>query len=303
MTIFAARDSYTVTFEFADGTSPDTITRKVLKGNHIFNSQTAQNDFFSPYNNRLNKTGCTFDGWYKVNAGNVLDTEKFDLLADEVNSDITLRARWTCTISFNPNKTGQSTSSKLTVFYGDTVPASALPADMRTLSADTKFKEWHIDRVNGEKFVFAGNTGATTITKSITLYAIWNTHTVTFNANGGNLNGVSATVTVDDGESITKPASTPTMNSGSYRRFKGWTLHQNQDDYYVFGTPVTEDFTLYARWGNVFNITFDANGGLFADGAVYKYADSSTNNPGRVYKTTVDGMEKPTREGFIFIGW
>lgn len=69
------------------------------------------------------------------------------------------------------------------------------------------------------------------------------TYTVTFDANGGVLAG-SATVSVEDGSAVEKPAD-PTREGYS---FAGWTTDAAGTTAYDFTAAVTGDITLYAQW-------------------------------------------------------
>ena len=102
-------------------------------------------------------------------------------------------------------------------------------------------------------------------------YTDWNgeEYTVTFKANGG---------TFDDG----KDTRTVTVGSGwlvapEYPTKDGWVVagwytsadggKTLADTAYDFSTPVDRDITLYAAWKLAeYTVTFDANGGTFADG-------------------------------------
>ena len=67
------------------------------------------------------------------------------------------------------------------------------------------------------------------------------THTVTFNVDGGS---DVAAQTVTSGGTAVQPAN-PTK-SGYV--FSGWFADEDLTEVYVFGTPVTQDITVYAQW-------------------------------------------------------
>ena len=92
-------------------------------------------------------------------------------------------------------------------------------------------------------------------------------YTVTFKANGGTFadGKDTRTVTVVSGWTVTYPDSTI---NGDMKLF-GWYTSADggktlADTAYDFSTPVDRDITLYAAWK--YTVTFDANGGMFADG-------------------------------------
>lgn len=66
-------------------------------------------------------------------------------------------------------------------------------------------------------------------------------HTVTFDVDGGS--DVQAQVVVS-GSAAVQPANP--VKSGYM--FSGWFADANKKEVYVFGTPVTQDITVYAQW-------------------------------------------------------
>ncbi len=120
-------------------------------------------------------------------------------------------------------------------------------------------------------------------------------HTVTFDSKGGS---DVADATVNDGEKLTEPES-PTRRGYT---FKGWYNSELTEEY-DFETPVTSDFTLYAKWkkrssggggggGTVYyTVTFDPDGG-------------SETTPVRVPRNgKLTKPEDPLREDYVFDGW
>ncbi len=128
-------------------------------------------------------------------------------------------------------------------------------------------------------------------TANDTLYARWtaNTYTVTFNANGGECDTESKTVTFAG-----TYGELPTPTREGYT-FAGWYTSESGGTQVTASTTVstTATHTLYAQWtANTYTVTFDANGG----------------NVGQKNKTvTYDGiyntLPTPTREGYTFAGW
>lgn len=84
------------------------------------------------------------------------------------------------------------------------------------------------------------------VTNDITLYAGWKTadYTVTFETNGGSVVEPQGVV---DGGLLNKPAS-PTKEGFA---FGGWYTDAELTHPYDFDTPVTGDFTLYAKWTEI----------------------------------------------------
>ena len=81
--------------------------------------------------------------------------------------------------------------------------------------------------------------------------------------------------------------------------FRGWTKTKNGEDYVsrfpTFGT-------IYAKWAETINVTFNLNGG-------YLYDDSGNKNEIITYAIPEDAFFdsylpfRPYREGFTFVGW
>ena len=74
-------------------------------------------------------------------------------------------------------------------------------------------------------------------------------YTVTFNSNGGS---AVSSITQDEGTSITKPTD-PTKDGYT---FVAWYVDQALTTSYVFGTTLTADITLYARWDEYIGTDF-----------------------------------------------
>lgn len=122
------------------------------------------------------------------------------------------------------------------------------------------------------------------------------TYTITFNANGGTLNGASITTakTGEDG----KLASMPVPTREGYT-FGGWYTAKSVK--VTTETEFTEDTTLFALWtkddtppvsGTKYTITFNANGGSVTP------ASAETGEDGKL-----TSLPKPTREDYTFDGW
>ncbi len=125
---------------------------------------------------------------------------------------------------------------------------------------------------------------ATTVTSDLTLTAKWNikTLTVTFNTDGGS---EVVAQKVDDGKTATKPED-PTKEGFD---LEGWF---NGESLYDFSAAVTSDLTLTAKWNiKTFTVTFNTDGGSEVGSQVVEYGKSVT------------APEKPSKDGFFFMGW
>ena len=126
------------------------------------------------------------------------------------------------------------------------------------------------------------------------LYAVWQlkTYTVSYDANGGS--NAPATQMKEHGTDLTLHSDEPTFEGHD---FLGWATDPDaQEALYAPGDVYREnaDNILYAVWQlKTYTVSYDANGG--------------NNTPPAQTKThgtplTLSG-EKPSREGFRFLGW
>lgn len=147
---------------------------------------------------------------------------------------------------------------------------------------------------------------------SVTLYAVWtpNTYTLTYDANGGTFNGKeteirqdSVGVFFDQKFSVEKTADAYKGLAREGYTFLGWALNATSEEpVYRPGDMIhytwQQDITLYAVWSqNMYTVTFDANGGTFAEGA---------NTAIPVPENGVIGngnAPEVSREGYNFAGW
>ena len=198
-------------------------------------------------------SGWSFGGWYKEAAC----TNAFDF-ATPITSDITLFAKWTekddggdeppvpvtYTVTFDANGHGTAPASQ-TVESGKTATKPADPT-----ASGWSFGGWYKEAACTNAFDFA-----TPITGSITLFAKWTEKddggdeppvvtkfTITYNLNGGTMDGKTGTVTVqvEDGATITLPK--PTRS--------GYTFDYWEGSRYEAGASykVTGDHTFTAQW-------------------------------------------------------
>ena len=94
--------------------------------------------------------------------------------------------------------------------------------------------------------------------------------------------------TVENGGKATKPEN-PTAKGW---RFDGWYTDERGTARYDFDKAVTANTTLYAKWTQLFTLTFETNGGTKIDSV--EAPDGSL-----VYL----GSYKPTKSGYYFVGW
>lgn len=210
------------------------------------------------------------------------------------NNNPTLYAWWVeehiyITITFNPNGGTLVGESTLTAEYGD---------DFSTYTKPTATRDGYTFLGWGLSPTTLGSFGSVPSTDQ-TLYAVWQedtptTVTLTFNANGGTLSGIS-TVTATIGDSFSS-VSKPTATRVGYT-FLGWST--NSSTLTTITTVPDENDTLYAIWQYVtvddVTVTFNANGGTLTGDTSVLVAPS----------TAFSSVTKPTatRDGYTFAGW
>ena len=135
--------------------------------------------------------------------------------------------------------------------------------------------------------------------KQLALTDLWNpkkgsvnppepeTHTVTFNSNGG-----SAVIsqTVIDGDT----ASEPQVPTKAGYIFDCWCSDAELTTEYDFNDPVVSDITLYAKWESepeTYTVTFNSNGGSAVSSQTVTDGDTATE------------PQAPTKEDYSFDCW
>ena len=160
----------------------------------------------------------------------------------------------TYTVSFDNNGGSGAVPVSQTVRLASVI---TLPFGSGLSKGDEIFGGWSAD-ASGSGVVYSAGT-IYTVTGDITLYAKWypaNTtlYTITFDSSGGNETSSQSMVS---GALAVRP---PDPYRAGYT-FGGWYRDQGAQSQYNFTTPVTESFTLYARWSaNKYTVTFNANG-------------------------------------------
>ncbi len=215
----------------------------------------------------------SFQGWYT----DTRYTMEYDF-SKEVTEDTTVYAKWVKKpiVSFNKNGHGTAPASQTVELNGK----ATKPAD--PTAEGYVFRGWYTTAACTTEFDFN-----TPITADTTLYAKWNeTYTVTFNV--GDHGTAPAPQKVENGGKATKPEN-PTAKGW---RFDGWYTDERYTARYDFDKAVTANTTLYAKWTQLFTLTFETNGGTKIDSV--EAPDGSL-----VYL----GSYKPTKSGYYFVGW
>ncbi len=188
------------------------------------------------------RDGYTLEGWY-------IDetlTQAYDFNT-AVTEDMILYAKWMketspppetqkFTIQFNANG-GTPVPAWQEVEEGGTVRKPDTPK-----KTGYQFKSWYIDETLTQVYDFN-----TAVTEDMILYAGWEptgtvkSYIVTFESNGGS---EIPSQTVETG----KTAVIPEVPKRSGYEFLGWFADKEFHEIYRFSNPVTENFTLYAKW-------------------------------------------------------
>ena len=184
---------------------------------------------------------------------------------------------------------GNPTSTKLVAYQGK---YGELPTPTRT---GYRVVGWYTAPNNGSK------VEPNTIVKRVDnhkLYVYWelSKYTITFNANGGNCDLLSKSVTYGS-----TYGELPTPTRDGYI-FDGWFTQAEGGTQITAETTVTAETinpndiygnVLYAHWtANRYTVEFDAN-----DGTV------SQSNKEVTYGSTYGELPTPTRDGYTFDGW
>ena len=217
------------------------------------------------------RTGYTFLGW--TCSGVTTPTKDVTLSAGTIDSKV-FTAHWQAneyTLTFNANG-GEVENGSMLVTYDDNY---SVPVPTRT---GYIFKGW-----------FDGNTqysgGAWKAASDVMVVAKWEakTYTITYNANGGSVNGATQTVTFDKEFVLREPSRT------GYT-FLGW---YNGDTKVINGVwDVDGNMSLVAAWqANSYAVTYDANGGTASH-----TGDTATYD----FDFTLATAE---RVGYTFVGW
>ena len=225
-TIYAAwkAGTYTVSFDANGGTCPD--SSKSVTYNSAYGTLPIPT-----------RTGYGFDGWFtSAQGGSAVDADTVMSTA----SNHTLYAHWSAnayTVSFDANGGTCPTASKEVNFnsaYG------TLPIPTRT---GYGFDGWFTSAQGGSA-VDADTVMSTA--SNHTLYAHWiaNTHTVSFDANGGTCSDSSKSVAYDSAY-----GELPVPTKDCYN-FEGWFTAKDGGTQVKSDTKVLTDsnHTLYAHW-------------------------------------------------------
>lgn len=218
------------------------------------------------------QTGWRFDGWYTDKDCTV--AYDFDSV---VTDNITLYAKWvkTVTVTYHVGSYGTAPDSQ-TVDAGKKFTRPADPVDSRAI-----FQGWYTD----ENYTTAYDFGSAVET-DLNLYAKWKDgYRVVFQTAYG-------TAPAEQKVALNGKATKPADPTATGYIFKGWYTSQLYTAEFDFNTPITADTTLYAKWDEIYTVTFNVGGHGTAPAA------QKVENGGKATKP-----ENPTAKGWRFDGW
>lgn len=176
-----------------------------------------------------------------------------------------------------------------TIEIVEVIPATPDENTVYVLLSDFAFDYNVIDTDAANVFNGYINADGTTV---LDIYFIPVTHIVIFDSNGGGFSDGDTVkyIEVSHGELAADNVPYAVPYKDGYK-FNGW-LGLEED------TRIVSDITFAAAWaGNTYIVTFDANGGEFADGS--GYITSEVEFESTVYTPS----HTPVRDGYEFMGW
>lgn len=208
----------------------------------------------------VTRVGYDFIGWYTDTTYSTL----FNFKMTPIIGEMTLYAKWAekFTITYAANYNGG------TDLTAETINGKADSTIEPEERSGYTFAGWYVDENCTTTFSFDQ-----VITKNTTVYAKWvsdatTMYTVTFNQNYGETPATTETK-VAEGSQVAKPA-TPARDSVTTKghqvsdfKFGGWYTDSACTKAYNFGTEVTQDITLYAKWTGTY--IFEAEHVSFMD--------------------------------------
>ena len=296
-TLYAKWDASTcsVTFDANGGAFADSTTAKVIP-------QTYDQKYVLP-SGVPSRNGYTFASWNTQADGNgETITDAADMLVTAPQSVV--YALWTeasnVTLNYSSNNTSYGTVS---VSTESLKPATGTATGSSAIANEGfHFVQWQDGngtRVTTSETFVPEKVSGTYVTASYTAVFAPNTYSVTLNDNGGS--GGSGSVTVTYGQSMPialAPARTGYTFAGYSDQTTGGALYYNIDMSSVKNWDKTDASTLYAQWdANTCSVTFDANGGAFADSTTTQ-AISQTYDQKYVLPSG-----NPSRNGYTFASW
>lgn len=240
------------------------------------------------YNNfcgNNNSSSCETNEYFMLNTYSWSPTQRYIASVDKgptgLESYINIRYQDLATWDVTFNSNGGSSVSSQTVANNATV----VEPDPPTRSGYS-FDGWFTDNTT---FVNEWNFVDDEVNVDVTLYAKWvaGTYYLSYDTDGGS---AVSTSPYSIGETLVEPSAT---TKAGYT-FDGWYYDDGVWlDHVEFGidTMPASDITIYAKWLEIFTVTFNSNSG--------SSVDSQEIDDGSL----VVQPEEPVRSGYMFSGW
>ena len=167
---------------------------------------------------------------------------------------------------------GQNNSNTLT--KGDDVPTTNLT--VAKVQAKLNF------RLGG---IFGGEFTTGNVCMVLPYVDVVDYYTVTFDTDGGS--SIDSQLVIE-GRKATRPETDPTK-SGYV--FKNWYADEELTTLFDFDSEIETNTTVYAKWAELFTVTFNSNGGS-------EVASQSVEDG-----TLATEPETPTKDDYTFDGW
>lgn len=224
------------------------------------------------------KAGYRFDGWYTDSAFTKPITE----VVKGNTGNLTVYAKWTevektITYELDGGTNAAGNPSSYTSADGDI-----------SLKNPTKkgydFQGWYRESTYETRVSYLNSS---VVKEDLTLYAKWNPHTykITYNDGGIHSNPTSYTIEMPN---ITLQDA---VKSGY--RFAGWyTDYARTEPILEIKTNDCTDMTIYAKWEQIYSITYILDGGV-----------NAPDNPASYVESDEITLGHPVKEGYIFKGW
>lgn len=292
--------TYTVTFDGNAGGASVTNLPSALTG--LSSGSKITSPTTSPA-----LAGKVFGGWYKEAAC----TNVWNFDSDTVTANTTLYAKWvdstaTFTVTFNANagtdtvsnmpatKTGVAAGSKITA-----------PSETPTRSGYT-FAGWYRESECKTQWTFSN----TAIYGDATLYARWvsgQVFTITFDTGSSGWKIDPLYVGEKETVNLYTYYMNQTINIPSDCGYTAWGIYEDAECKTSMLTSenstkysVTASKTIYVKMVPAYNVTLDANGGVFTDGnkiLVVKIDEKTTLN------SRISSALTPKRANSVFYRW
>lgn len=239
------------------------------------------------------RAGYTFLGWASSSTATAAQAQPGINVVGNTNAAFyaVWKSNVTYTLTYDANG-GTGAPGPQSIREGTPITLSTV----RPTRSGYAFQGWSIIKGSSTASCQPGGTVSINPVCDVTFYAVWKamTYTVSYSANGGS--GVPAAQTKQHGANLVLSSVKPTRSGYT---FQGWaTSSTAATAQYQPGGSYTANasVTLYAVWkasATTYTITYNANGGTGAPSSQVKTQGV----------TLTLSSTKPTRSGYLFLGW